>query len=122
MKEMLEFKLNLEKTNIQDILVDNALLLKKIEEAESFSTLKDYIKDNLNNKDGAPEITNLTVKELVFVPTTHTGKFRLSFNILRHYTCSNTKFEQVDYVDFDFRLIDNLLIAKTIYFVWEVTN
>lgn len=84
--------------------------------------LEEYILDNLSNLDGGPAVNNLEVVNFKYDQPQQKGRFRLKFQIDRRYCCADMESCVNDYLDFDYRIYQDRLIAKTSYFDWSLNN
>lgn len=121
MSEANSITLLIEKVNITELLNSNISLLEQLD-AQRFAALSDFLLDNIENKDGSPSISNLSIENLTFNESTNRGKFRLKFQIDRRFCCSGTEACANDYIDFDFVYNDPNIEAKASYFNWELNN
>lgn len=101
---------------------DNPLVIITKLNKTRLTDLHEYILDNLGSLDGGPSISNLDVINFKYDSEKSKGSFRLKFQIDRQYCCSDMESCTNDYLDFDFKLQDKTLIAKTEYFDWSLTN
>jgi len=84
--------------------------------------LAKFVFEHLQDKDGSPEVTNIRIDTFVWSKETGQGRFRLHFEINRRFCCSDTCATGLDYIDFQFRLKGNRLIASGSYFDWTLDN
>jgi|SRR5690606_17015750 hypothetical protein len=116
-----ELQLEISPINIGELEKDAQLIRKNLSE-DNLSKLTEYVLDNLSNLDGGPSINRLEVLNFKYDREEHTGSFRLKFQIDRRYCCSDTESCVNDYLDFDFKVHQDNLIAKTEYFDWSLNN
>ena len=103
-------------------LQDPQYLIQRLTD-QQIEQLKAFLLDTLDDKDGSPSIGELHIKQLLFdQQQPEQGKFRLAFAIERRFCCSGTEACQQDYIDFNFQLADNNLIAHATYFNWSLNN
>lgn len=82
--------------------------------------IKDFIFDQLEDKDGAPEADLQCVELLAIVADKQAGCFRLHFEINRRFCCSDVESSRRDYIDFQFTYAAGVLQASARYFNWNV--
>src|SRR5690606_29194097 len=118
------FKLTLTHITEEPILnwMENPEQFRDAIPTSDLDRLKGFLFDHLVDKDGGPEISNIRVDNFKFVNETNHGSFRLHFEINRRFCCADTCATGVDYIDFQFRLENNQLIAKATYFDWTLNN
>lgn len=88
----------------------------------NFHKLQQYVLDSLNNLDGGPSISHLEVTNLKSNIEDNVGSLRLKFQIDRRYCCSDIESCSNDYLDFNFKIEQDKLIAKSEYFDWNINN
>lgn len=108
-------------TALQQIKQNFTLLLDQIT-AEDRKQLQEAVFDSLSDKDGAPQIGDLSVSSFTFNDIEKKGKFRISFNIDRQFCCSDTTSCQSDYVDFDFSYTYGNIVATGNFMNWDIDN
>ncbi|MFD1770291.1 hypothetical protein [Sphingobacterium suaedae] len=84
--------------------------------------VQDFVFDNLTDKDGSPEVTDLNVKRFQFDGERHKGSFRLHFQISRRFCCSDITGCNDDYLDFTFDYVKEEIHASAHYFQWNLDN
>ncbi|MFZ4260593.1 hypothetical protein ACFRAE_01015 [Sphingobacterium sp. HJSM2_6] len=89
---------------------------------ETLSALKSYIFDQLQNKDGAPMLSEMNVTRFEYQEAYHTGRFRIAFKIDRQFCCADTLACASDYMDFSFRSEPTQLLAEGSFFDWTLDN
>ena len=94
-------------------------LLKYCTVAE-LQQIKDFIFDQLEDKDGAPEADLQRVEFLATEANQLAGRFRLHFEINRRFCCSEVESTRQDYIDFQFTYAGGVLRATASYFNWNV--
>lgn len=107
--------------NDEELEQNSQLIISKLTEA-SLLKIRKYILDNLASLDGGPSISNLVVANLNYNSNKQDGTFRLKFQIDRQYCCSDMQACANDYLDFDFKVEEKMLLAHTEYFDWSLTN
>ncbi|PRD44563.1 hypothetical protein C5745_19270 [Sphingobacterium haloxyli] len=95
-------------------------LLLEIFTAQQIARIKEFVFDNLEDKDGAPEVDGLAVSVLTYSEEERGGYFRLAFYINRRFCCSDVESSRQDYIDFHFSYINEILKASAIYFNWNL--
>lgn len=108
--------------DMERIIEFNSILLDYLDKNNLTIIIKDYIIDNINDKDGSPAINNLHIKDFQYKKDDKTGKFRLQYDIERIFCCSDIEASKPDYIDFTFHLKNNDLLAHAEYFNWELNN
>lgn len=108
-------------TVIQEIKQNFSLLLDKITDKDR-KQFQEVVFDSLSDKDGAPQIGDLTISSFNFDDIEKKGRFRISFNIDRQFCCSDTTSCQSDYVDFDFTYISGNVVAVGSFMSWDLNN
>lgn len=108
-------------TVIQEIKQNFTLLLDNIT-AEDHKQFQEVVFDSLSDKDGAPQIGDLTISIFTFDDIQKKGRFRISFNIDRQFCCSDTTSCQSDYVDFDFTYASGNIVAIGNFMNWDIDN
>lgn len=116
-----ELKIKIPNIDIQN-LSKNEQLLAELLNSNHRQELQEYILDGLGNKDGGPQATLFKVKNFFYNQGERKGAFRLTFIVQRRYCCSDTESCQEDYLDFDFVIDNDILVAHTIYFDWSLNN
>ena len=84
--------------------------------------LADFIFDQLQDKDGSPEINNIRIGNFVWSKEKSSGHFRVHFEINRRFCCSDICASGNDYIDFQFRLEGVKMICRGSYFDWTLNN
>lgn len=113
--------ITISQTDWNNIQHDYTLLLNKLT-AEDHKQLQDLVFDNLSDKDGAPQINDLTISEYRVDENQKKGKFRLNFQIDRQFCCSDTQSCQTDYIDFNFSYISDVCTAIGHFIHWNIEN
>ncbi|AIM36756.1 hypothetical protein KO02_08645 [Sphingobacterium sp. ML3W] len=108
-------------TEVKEVEQNFALLLDKIT-AEDRKKIQELVFDSLADKDGAPQIGDLTITNFTFNENQKKGQFRITFNIDRQFCCSDTSSCQSDYMDFDFTYASNTLAAVGHFMSWDMDN
>ena len=103
----------------QQVLVDPQQLIQLLPES-AIQEFKGYIFEQLTDKDGSPQAADLRISQFTFDPQTETGKFRLHFQIDRHFCCSDSSSCANDYIDLRFSYSQNRFLAHGSYFNWTV--
>lgn len=96
------------------------ILLLDILTEQQIEQIKAFVFDNLEDKDGAPEVDNLGISTFKYKVEEREGSFRLHFYINRRFCCSDTESSRQDYIDFHFRYLDEILQASASYFNWNL--
>jgi len=115
------FELNINPQQLKDLSNEPSLLLSLIPKDE-LDKLKWFIFDVLADKDGSPEVGNIQVSKLTYLTEQNKGSFRLKFEIDRKFCCSDMESCSNDYIDFNFKMEENKLIAIGNYFDWTLNN
>lgn len=121
MKKENDFHFSIENIVLDQVIANPNQLLQSLSEFDKLK-LKDYLFDQLPDKDGAPTFENLKIQNLHYTSNAINGKFRLTFEINRTYCCSDIESSKSDYIDFDFEIHGKTIKAWTEYFVWELNN
>ncbi|PRD56236.1 hypothetical protein [Sphingobacterium gobiense] len=95
-------------------------LLLDIFTAQQIVHIKAFVFDNLEDKDGAPEVDDLAVSIFKYSEHDKGGYFRLNFYINRRFCCSDIESSRQDYIDFHFSYINETLKASANYFNWNL--
>ena len=89
---------------------------------EELDKLSWFIFDVLGDKDGSPEVGNIQVSSFKYDTEKNKGTFRMQFDIDRKFCCSDMGSCSNDYLDFNFNIENNLLVATGSYFDWTLNN
>ncbi|MGO1520911.1 MAG: hypothetical protein ACTHZ1_06235 [Sphingobacterium sp.] len=118
------FKLTLDSITVESISnwMENPEQFIDVIPPFELDRLNGFLFDHLLDKDGGPTITNIRIDNFKFASQTNKGGFRLHFEINRRFCCSDTCATGVDYIDFQFLLENNQLIAEATYFDWTLNN
>lgn len=108
-------------TALLEISQNFALLLHNIT-TEDHKQLQQAVFDSLSDKDGAPQIGDLSVTKFTFDAEKASGQFRIVFNIKRQFCCSDISSCQSDYIDFKFTYQPNILNATGNFVNWNIEN
>lgn len=122
MKAKTDFNFSLEHVNINDTIKHPELILEKWKSSNIMSAFKQYIIDKLPDREGAPSLENLQIKNFIYNSETKNGRFRLAFEINRMFCCSEFTSCNQDYIDFDYSIDNNKLVSQATYFVWSIDN
>ena len=95
------------------------LLLDLLTE-QQIAQIKAFVFDNLEDKDGAPEVENLDISFFKYNEEERSGSFRLHFYINRRFCCSDIESSRQDYLDFHFSYMNETLRASATYFNWNL--
>lgn len=96
-----------------------SLLLDLLTE-QQIAQIKLFVFDNLEDKDGAPDVENLDISVFRYSEEERNGSFRLHFYINRRFCCSDTESSRQDYMDFHFSYLNETLNASATYFNWNL--
>lgn len=96
-----------------------ALLLDVLTEKQ-IAQINTFIFDNLNDKDGAPQVDDFNILSFTYNEEERRGSFRMHFYINRQFCCSDVESSRQDYVDFQFSYVNETLEATASYFNWDV--
>ncbi|WP_293883162.1 MULTISPECIES: hypothetical protein [unclassified Sphingobacterium] len=97
--------------NIQDLLQSMDANMKDI---------NDYVVDCLENKDGAPHLSDFSISRLSFYTDHTSGSFRMHFKIDRQFCCSDLLSCQMDYIDFKFNISNDTIAIHGSYVDWTI--
>jgi len=122
MKDIAEITLTIEQITYEKLTHDPQIILDGLNEISTISIIKDYILTNIEDNSGLPELKNFDLKNVTFDSHKNQGKFRLSFDIERLYSCSAITSNKTDYIDFDFHISNSTLYGTAHYFNWELNN
>ncbi len=118
-----EFKFSIATATLDlSSLKENPSLLIHYIPEEILKALKQFIFDQLQNKDGAPNPTDFKITQFEFNESNESGKFRMNFQIDRQFCCADSTACSSDYMDFSFSLSATQLLAKGSFFDWTLTN
>lgn len=84
--------------------------------------LQENVYDQLQDKDGAPQIQDLQVPFFEINQNYSHGRFRIKFNIGRQFCCSDSSSCTADYVDFNFGYAKGILHATGNFMSWDMDN
>ncbi|NGM63941.1 hypothetical protein [Sphingobacterium sp. SGR-19] len=87
---------------------------------QQIARIKAFVFDNLEDRDGAPEVENFGVSFFKYSEEERSGSFRLYFYVNRRFCCSDVESSRQDYIDFNFSYINEALKASAIYFDWNL--
>jgi len=82
--------------------------------------INDYVIEQLEDKDGAPHLSDFSISELTFDTNSTEGSFRLHFKIDRQFCCSDLSSCQMDYIDFKFNKSNDSITLTGSYTVWTI--
>jgi len=116
-----ELNIAIPKILFSSVLQKPELLLELMGE-EQKQNLKEYLFDQLQDKDGSPEIDEMRIHALKYQEENGQGSFRLHFMINRRFCCSDIEACRTDYVDFKFEYLQEDFRATAHYFNWELNN
>ncbi len=124
MNEMSVIKFSIEGFDLVNEAISSSLILEKLENSNLFSKIGSYIFDQIEDKDGLPEITNFDVSNVNYDSNSLKGRFRLSFQIERTFCCSDMESCKPDYLDVTFYFDQNRysLDCEASYFNWQLSN
>ncbi|MVZ64463.1 hypothetical protein GQF61_01250 [Sphingobacterium sp. DK4209] len=114
-----EFTFRIEKHDWDKLIIDASLLLKLVP-ADQWDSFRSYIFDQLQDKDGSPQADGFKITQFKYSPQDSKGSFRLSFDIDRHFCCSDSNSCSNDYVDMKFSYLNALFQADGCYFNWTI--
>jgi thiamine pyrophosphokinase len=117
----LTLNFSLTKEEIDQILISPSRLLALIP-SDQYKAIQDLVIDTLADKDGAPEVEELEIKNVQYDIKHRQGTFRMHFFIKRRFCCSDQESCTMDYVDWKFSIEDDRLIADATYINWTVDN
>lgn len=103
------------------VILNPNLLIDLIGEQE-LTKLKDFLFDNLKDKDGSPEFSDMQIHFFKYDEQTKEGSFRLKFKVNRVFCCSDFGNCADDYIDFKFDYIREQMNARASYFNWVLDN
>jgi hypothetical protein len=84
------------KTTIEDFLID------EFTKASNHAVMCNALKEYHRNDGGSPEVHDFEIVNTKFDTNKLTGRFRTSFKINYHYTCSDVHNTAKDTIDWDF--------------------
>ncbi len=99
---------------------ERPIILLDILTEQQIGHIKAFVFDNLEDKDGAPEVDNLDISFFKYSEEERRGSFRLHFYINRRFCCSDVESSRQDYIDFQFNYTHEILHASAIYFNWNL--
>lgn len=82
--------------------------------------INDYVVGQLEDKDGGPQLSDLSMSALSFDTDGTGGSFRLHFKIDRQFCCSDILSCQMDYIDFKFNKSNDTITLTGSYTVWSI--
>jgi len=82
--------------------------------------INDYIIEQLEDQDGGPHLSELSISALSFYAASTGGSFRLHFKIDRQFCCSDILSCQMDYIDFKFNKSNDTITLTGSYTVWTI--
>ncbi|WP_312329630.1 hypothetical protein [Sphingobacterium sp.] len=82
--------------------------------------INDYVIEQLEDKDGAPHLSDFSISGLTFYTNSTEGSFRLHFKIDRQFCCSDLSSCQMDYIDFKFNKSNDSITLTGTYTVWTI--
>lgn len=82
--------------------------------------INDYVVEQLEDKDGGPHLSDLSMSALSFYADSTGGSFRLHFKIDRQFCCSDILSCQMDYIDFKFNKPNDTITLTGSYTVWTI--
>ncbi len=115
------FETEINQQQLESISTDPSALLDIISK-EELDKLSWFIFDVLGDKDGSPEVGNIQVSSFKYDAEKNKGTFRMQFDIDRKFCCSDLGSCSNDYLDFNFNIENNFLVASGNYFDWTLNN
>lgn len=97
-------------------------ILEELKEGKALDVVSEYIIDQIRDKAGSPTIQWVSLDKWNYNHKTHEGKFRLYFNIVRTFYCSDIESAQRDYIDIEFSYNNSLINGSGRYCSWEVND
>ncbi|WP_312340507.1 hypothetical protein [Sphingobacterium sp.] len=82
--------------------------------------INDYVVGQLEEKDGGPHLSDLSISALSFDTDRTGGSLRLHFKIDRQFCCSDILSCQMDYIDFRFNKSNDTITLTGSYTVWSI--
>lgn len=106
-------------SNFESLQNDPIQFLKLLS-TEQQRLIDDHVVGQLDDKDGAPTLTDFSISNIIFDPVTLKGSFRLHFKISRQFCCSDISSCQADYIDFNFIKECEKIYTTGSYTIWSI--
>lgn len=101
-------------------LIDEPVQFSKLLGTEQQQQIDNHVVSQLEDKDGAPTLTDFSVSNMTFDSMSSKGSFRAHFQISRQFCCSDISSCQRDYIDLNFTKREQTLYITGYYISWEI--
>jgi len=102
-----------------DALIDDPVQFRELLSPEQ-RQIDDHVVNQLEDKDGAPNLTDFSIGNISFDSITSKGSFRVHFKISRQFCCSDIISCQTDYIDFTCTKRGQKLDIMGSYVLWTI--
>lgn len=103
-----------------DPLIDDSVQFSKLLGPEQRLLIDDHVVNQLEDKDGAPALSDFSIGNITFDRLSSKGSFRVHFKISRQFCCSDITSCQKDYMDFKFTKRGQKIDITGSYVLWTI--